>query len=252
MWLEVPVRFLPALLPVAAWVLLYSIARAHGRGWRDAFILSLVGWSVWIWLAAEVQSLTVGLKPVVALSFWLGTTGPLLLVALWTHGRNKDDDAGSSLRRSLPRDRASILLLIAIGAVALTVRADRSGLSGHGLGRSRLSPAADLLLGPIRQHRAFSRRQSSSTVHGSLACICTAAALPAGGLRPTGESTAMAGHGRFGDHSLRYRSRLGSGAAHPGCRQCPRYLHTDGHPSRARLLRRTTSSPAGLQHLSTS
>lgn len=121
MWLEVPVRLVPALLPLAGWLLLCSIARAHGREWRDAFILSLVGWGVWIWIAAEVQSLTVGLNPTATLSFWLGTTGLLLAVALWTHRRRRDNRVAKSPTPLLPRDRASFLLLIAIATASLIV-----------------------------------------------------------------------------------------------------------------------------------
>ncbi|MGB7489302.1 MAG: glycosyltransferase family 39 protein [Thermoanaerobaculia bacterium] len=116
-----PVRLVPALLPLAGWLLLFTIARAHGREWRDAFILSLVGWGVWVWIAAEVQSLTVGLNPTATLSFWLGTTGLLLAVALWTHRRRRDDRVEKSPTPLLPRDRASFLLLIAIATASLIV-----------------------------------------------------------------------------------------------------------------------------------
>lgn len=120
MWLEVPVKFVPALLPLAGWGLLFSMARYRGRGWRDAFILSLVGWGVWIWIASEVQSLTVGVRPSAALSFWLGTTGLLLVVALWARRRKKASAVRWPPNRLLVRDRAFFLLLIAIATVSLT------------------------------------------------------------------------------------------------------------------------------------
>lgn len=76
---------------------------------------------MWIWIATEVQSLTVGLRPTAALLFWLGTTGLLAVVAWRGHRRKRDGGFAWSLAPLLPRDRASFLLSIAIAIVALMV-----------------------------------------------------------------------------------------------------------------------------------
>lgn len=121
MWIEVPIRIVPAILPLVAWALLFSFARTHGRHWRESFVLSLVGWGVLIWTASELQSLMAGLKPIAALVYWLGITGFLLVVVLRAHRRVVGGGSDGS-QRTLPiRDRAASALLLTLAGLSLTV-----------------------------------------------------------------------------------------------------------------------------------
>jgi len=74
-----------------------------------------------VWIACELQSLIFGLQPMAALSYWLGVTGFLLVLVSRAHRRR--DGQGADWSQSSPpiRDRASLLLLIAISGVSLTI-----------------------------------------------------------------------------------------------------------------------------------